>query len=131
AIRDVEAFVADQEKPVWRISVAPSAGHQLVAAVQAKTGARAYYDWQGGMVWLALDDADNAHAALIRGAVAATGGGHATLIRASAALRATVPVFQPEPPAVQALNGRIRAAIDPDGLFHAARMSGPAQASAA
>ncbi|MGB7432332.1 MAG: FAD-binding protein [Ahrensia sp.] len=131
AIRDVEAFVADQEKPVWRISVAPSAGHQLVAAVQAKTGARAFYDWQGGLVWLALDDADNAHAALVRGAVAATGGGHATLIRASAALRATVPVFQPEPPAVHALNGRIRAAIDPDGLFHAARMSGPAQASAA
>lgn len=131
AIRDVDAFVADQTKPVWRISVAPSAGHKVVAAVQAKTGAKAYYDWQGGLVWLALEDADNAHATLIRGAIAATGGGHATLIRASAALRATVPVFQPEPPAVQALNGRIRSAIDPDGVFDVARMSGPARASAA
>lgn len=131
AIRDVEPFVADQTKPVWRISVAPSAGHQVVTAIQAKTGAQAFYDWQGGLVWLALDDIDNAHAPMVRGVIASLGGGHATLVRASDAVRSSVPVFQPEAQAIQALNARIRASIDPDSVFDAARMAAPAQAHAA
>lgn len=131
AIRDVDAFAADQSKAVWRISVAPMIGHQVVAAVRAKLGAQAFYDWQGGLVWVAVDEADSAHASFIRGAIAALGGGHATLIRASASVRASIPVFQPEPPAVQALSSRIRAAVDPDGVFDAARMAGFAQAHAA
>ena len=53
--------------------------------------------------------------------VAATGG-HATLIRAPAAVRAAVDVFTPEEPALAALTKRVRAGFDPHGVLNAGRM---------
>ena len=47
-------------------------------------GAQWFYDWAGGLIWVALPPSDDAGAATIRRAAAATGG-HATLVRASAA----------------------------------------------
>lgn len=130
-IRDVKPFCDGTQTPVWRISVAPMAGHKVVADIAAKTDCDAFYDWQGGLVWLRINDADDAVAATVRGAVASHGGGHALLVRASDDLRRTVPVFQPEPLPIQALNARIRTAIDPDGVFDASRMLPPHDARAA
>lgn len=122
SMRDVTPFADGSPKPVWRISVAPMAGHQVVAEILSKVDGHAFYDWQGGLVWLCLDDETNAHAVLVRSAIIANGGGHATLIRASDEVRAATPVFQPEIPAVAALSARIKAAMDPDGLFNIGRM---------
>ena len=60
------------------------------------------YDWAGGLIWAALPPADDAAAGPVRAIVAAVGG-HATLIRAPAAVRAAVDVFTPETAALSAL----------------------------
>jgi len=79
------------------------------------------YDWSGGLVWVALPASDNARAPQVRAAVAAAGG-HATLIRAPAAVRAAVEVFSPEPPPLAALTARVRHSFDPHGVLNPGRM---------
>ncbi|MDP2734228.1 MAG: 2-hydroxy-acid oxidase, partial [Hoeflea sp.] len=114
-------FAGASMKPVWRVSVAPSAGHQLVAALRLKTGVDAFYDWQGGLVWLCMEA--DPEAGLIRQYIKALGGGHATLVRASAAIRASVPVFEPQPRALEALTRRIKDQFDPGGVLNPGRMT--------
>ncbi|MDE1931788.1 MAG: hypothetical protein KGI43_09525, partial [Alphaproteobacteria bacterium] len=54
---------------------------------------------------------------------AALGGqGHATLIRAPAALRAAVPVFEPLAPAVAALSARVKDSFDPKRVLNRGRL---------
>lgn len=119
-IRDVKPFVDGGSRPVWRVSVAPSAGHQLVAALRLKTGVDAFYDWQGGLVWLRMEaDPD---AALVRQYIRALGGGHATLVRADAATRAATEVFEPQPPVLEALSRRIKRQFDPGGVLNPGRV---------
>ncbi len=120
-IRDVAPFCDGGERPVWRVSVAPSVGHQLVAALRLRAGVDAYYDWQGGLVWLRMEA--EAEAPLIRGAIAALGGGHATLVRADRQTRQTVPVFQPEDAALAALTGRLKTQFDPQKILNPGRMN--------
>ena len=99
-----------RERPLWRISVAPSRGHEIAAAITP--AAQMFYDWAGGLVWVAMPLADEPDAAAIRRAVAALGG-HATLIRAPAAVRAAVDVFAPEDAASRALGKRVKESFDP------------------
>jgi glycolate oxidase FAD binding subunit len=124
AVRDVAPFAAAGPcgtHDLWRISTAPTSGAEIGRALRDKADAAAFYDWAGGLVWAALPPADDAHAPLVRNTVAAVGG-HATLIRAPAAVRAAVDVFTPEPPALAALTGRVRASFDPQGVLNAGRM---------
>jgi glycolate oxidase FAD binding subunit len=121
AVRDAEAFAG--AGPVWRVSVAPTAGPKLVAALARRYALRACYDWSGGLVWLGLpDEAEDALAAEIRAAIAAIGGGHATLMRGSPALRTAISPFQPQPPALAALSQRLKAQFDPRGILNPGRM---------
>lgn len=120
-IRDVAPFADGTMKPVWRVSVAPSAGHQLVAALRLKTGVDAFYDWQGGLVWLRMEA--DPEADLLRQYIRAVGGGHATLIRADSATRGTVPVFEPQPKPLEALARRIKDQFDPAGILNPGRMT--------
>lgn len=122
SIRDVLPFADGSQKPVWRISVAPMQGHKVAGDILSKADGEVFYDWQGGLIWLQLADENDANAALVRGAVMAHGGGHATLIRASETVRAVTPAFHPEAPPVAALSARIKNAMDPDGLFNLGRM---------
>jgi len=119
-VRDVRAFVGD-ERPVWRISAPPMAGPAIVAAIRAETACEAYYDWAGGLVWLAVPRAPDAWAAVVRKGGGAVGG-HATLIRAPAEVRAAVAVFEPEPPALAALTRRVKASFDPLNLLGPGRL---------
>jgi glycolate oxidase FAD binding subunit len=84
-------------------------------------GARWFYDWGGGLVWLSALAAGDAGAAVIRSAVATTGG-HATLVRAPDSVRAAVPVFQPLDPVSMRLTEGIRASFDPKRVFEPGRM---------
>jgi len=121
-IRDAAPFVSRPELIIWRASVAPLAGPSVLAAVQrAIPGAKGYLDWGGGLVWLSLP-AGEARDGEVRRAVAAAGGGHATLIRAPEPVRAGVPVFQPEPDALAALSRRVKAQFDPKGVLNPGRM---------
>ena len=58
---------------------------------------------------------------LVRAIVAAVGG-HATLIRAPAAVRAAVDVFTPETAALSALTKRLHDSFDPRGVLNTGRM---------
>ena len=50
------------------------------------------------------------------------GEGHATLVRAPAAIRATVPVFEPQDAGLAALTKRIKESFDPKGVLGPGRM---------
>lgn len=121
-IRDVHPYADGTARPLWRVSVAPTAGHQLVAALRLEAGIDAYYDWQGGLVWLRMEA--DPEAELLRRYIKALGGGHATLMRASAEAMASTPVLQPQAEAVEALSARIKDKFDPAGIFVGAFASG-------
>ncbi|MDQ0301965.1 FAD-binding protein [Ancylobacter polymorphus] len=105
---------------LWRISVAPMAGPSVGAALR-EIGARCLYDWAGGLVWAEMPGAEPQTAA-VRAAVAAAGGGHATLIRASAAARAAEEVFQPLDPITGALIARMKNGFDPGRVLSPGRI---------
>jgi glycolate oxidase FAD binding subunit len=86
-----------------------------------RSAAKAFYDWSGGLIWLALPPASDADHLLVRASIGATGG-HATLIRAPTAVRASVPVLHPQTPALTALAARVKESFDPKGLFNPGRM---------
>jgi glycolate oxidase FAD binding subunit len=109
------------DAPVWRISTAPGAGPKVVAAVSAYMECRAFYDWSGGLVWAEVLPTTDAGAADIRRVIAAHGG-HATLIRADAQVRAAVEVFQPLEAGLEKLSRKLKAAFDPAGILNPGRM---------
>jgi glycolate dehydrogenase FAD-binding subunit len=124
AIRDVMPFAADGEavaRPLWRISTAPTRGPDVVAQIAARLDIEAVYDWGGGLVWLALPAGDDVGAKLVRRAVA-THGGHAMLVRAPQAVRATADVFTPQEAALAALTRRVKGSFDPKGVLGPGRM---------
>ncbi|MGA0606512.1 glycolate oxidase subunit GlcE [Phenylobacterium sp. VNQ135] len=106
-VREVKAFARDP-RPLWRLSVAPSAGCQVVAALEGD----ALYDWAGGLVWL-LTEAEGpaVHAAAERA------GGHALRLRGSG------PAFAPLSSGLATLNARVKAAFDPLEVLNPGRMA--------
>jgi glycolate oxidase FAD binding subunit len=115
-IRDVRALLPEGAA-LWRVSLAATQASALVASLPE---AAYFFDWGGGLVWLAMDDASvPARADMLR---AAMGEGHATLMRASDAMRARVPVFQPMAPGLAALTRGVKAQFDPRGILNPGRM---------
>jgi glycolate oxidase FAD binding subunit len=124
AIRDATPFAAVGSaggRDVWRISTAPAHGTDIGRALVQRGEAEVLYDWAGGLIWAALPSCDDAQSRLVR-ALVGERGGHATLIRAPAAVRAAVDVFEPEPPGLSALTKRVREGFDPRGVLNPGRM---------
>jgi glycolate oxidase FAD binding subunit len=121
SVRQVKPFAVDaaRDRPLWRISTAPSKGHEIAALITP--AAQMYYDWGGGLIWAAMPFADEPDAASIRSVVASLGG-HATLVRAPAALRASLDVFEPQEAGLAALNKRVKEGFDPKGVLNPGRM---------
>jgi glycolate dehydrogenase FAD-binding subunit len=115
-VREVRPF-ANDARVLWRVSTAPACGHEVVAAIGE--GAEHFYDWAGGLIWITVPG--DGRAERIRGAVALAGG-HATLVRAPASLRATVPVFEPQDAGLAALTRRVKESFDPKGILGPGRM---------
>jgi len=124
AIRDARAFAASGpagERCVWRISTAPVQGAEFGRRLAAAADVEVAYDWAGGLIWAAIAPSDDAGAAIVRAAVAESGG-HATLVRAPAAVRALVPVFEPQRGPLAALTARVKESFDPRGVLNPGRM---------
>ncbi len=117
-------FYADGEEIVWRLSVPPAEGATVAGRIAGELDARVFYDWGGGLIWLALPPGtEGAGADPVRAAVAPTGG-HATLFRAPEAVRRRVPAFHPQPAGLAALSARVKQAFDPVGILNPGRMDG-------
>ena len=122
-VRDALAFAAPEFKDsqVWRISVPPSDGPDVGARLKNATGGEVFYDWGGGLIWLAHPAAQDALADTVRAQITDTTG-HATLIRADEQVRGSIYVHQPLPAAIAALSSRVRGAFDPEGILNPGRM---------
>ena len=121
-VRDAIPFTGDRAgDQVWRISVPPTAGAEVVRRLTDGLGGDAYYDWGGGLIWFALPTREDAGATAVRAAIADCGG-HATLVRASADVRQAVEVFQPQPGPLDELSRRVKDAFDPEGVLNPGRM---------
>lgn len=106
--------------PLWRLSVAPMEGARTMTGILDQVPGRGLMDWAGGQLWLALEPgAEDGGVDRIRSVM---DGGHATLIRGAADLRARIPVFQPQPAPLAALTKRIKDGFDPRGVLNPGRM---------
>lgn len=121
SIRDVAPFVDASFGSVWRLSAPPAEGAAVAERIERScTGAKWYLDWAGGLIWVATGT-ERQHPAHIREALGATGG-HATLIRAPAVVRANVDVFHPQSIGVASLSKRVKHQFDPARVLNPGRM---------
>ena len=97
------------EAPLWRISIPARKLAGLAEALEGPWLA----DWGGALVWAR-------QVANPRPAAAALGG-HAMLWSAPPGMRAAIPALHPQPAANAALEARVRAAFDPQGIFATGR----------
>ncbi len=119
AIRDAAMIGREATRVVWRISAAPSEGPEVMARIKDQADVRFFFDWAGGLIWLDVSLTEDASAAIVRGAITT---GNATLMRAPAAIRSRVEVFQPQAPALGALTARVKASFDPRARLNPGRM---------
>ena len=92
----------------------------MVYALRMEAAVEAFYDWQGGLIWLRIEGEPEADA--VRRLAKIHGGGHATLVRASSAERAAIPVFEPQSATLAALSARLKEQFDPQGILNPGRM---------
>ncbi len=120
-VRMVKPFTAEGSlaRPLWRISAPPAQGYQLADLITP--AAQMFYDWAGGLIWLAMPFENEPDARTIRAAVGRLGG-YATLIRAPESVRAAVDVFEPEAAGIRALNKRVKESFDPQRVLNPGRM---------
>ena len=118
AIRDAEPLEAAPGDAIWRVSVRPSLGPAIVAAITAASG-RIFLDWGGGLAWIAGPPA--MHEAVTAAARAAHGVW--TLLRGPETMRAAVDVVPAEPPPLARITRRVKAAMDPAGILNPGRIT--------
>jgi glycolate oxidase FAD binding subunit len=113
--RQVGAVAALARFPViWRLLVPPRQAARIIGEIEPE---EFQLDWGGGLIWVGAQQVD---AGRVRGALH---GGHATLIKASAAERGAHAVFEPQAAALAAVAARFKSAFDPDHRLNPGRMS--------
>jgi glycolate oxidase FAD binding subunit len=118
-IRDARPLIAQPADAVWRVSVRPSSGPSVLAALRP-AGVAGYLDWGGGMVWLAGPADAATHAAVENAANAA--GGNWTLLRAPDTLRGAVRVVPDEVAPLARITRQVKAVMDPAGILNPGRL---------
>lgn len=118
-VRDAHPLPLRPDDAIWRISVRPSAAPKMIEAIDAAQG-RWFLDWGGGLVWAAAAPEASTHQLITNAAKQA--GGVWMLLRAPAALRASVAVVPPLSPVFARLTKRMKEAFDPQGILNPGRM---------
>ena len=120
----VQPFLAQGSRIVWRLCPTPSHAASIAHSILSTlASAEFYFDWGGGLIWLSLDPAEagpDAGAGIVR-PVVKSAGGHATLVVAPEAVRASVPVFEPLSPGLAQLTARVKSGFDPRGVLNPGR----------
>jgi glycolate oxidase FAD binding subunit len=120
-IAQVKPLTKANGPAIWKLSLPAHRAQACMQTISDNLGARYFYDWGGGLVWLAVMPGDDAGALRIRAAVAEAQG-HATLMRASDDIRTKVDVFAPLGAALMKVTSGIKQSFDPDGIFNPGRM---------
>ena len=118
-VRDARPLIAGETDAVWRVSVRPSSGPSVLAALRP-AGVTGYLDWGGGLVWLAGPPDAATHAAVEAAANAA--GGNWTLMRAPDTLRGAVRVVPDEAAPLARITRQVKVAMDPAGILNPGRI---------
>ena len=109
AARQLQGLRPDASQRLWRISVRPSHGAAVGAALRAAGATSIQYDWGGGLIWAIAPASVDLRAAL-------TLPGHAQCFTN------THGAFHPEPAPQATLTAALRAKFDPKGLFNQGKM---------
>ncbi len=121
-IRDVRFLAEPSERTIWRLSTPPTKAPSVAASiVDELPDAKWLYDLGGGLIWLSVEAAGDAGAAVIRQTLSATSG-NATLLRAPDEIRQAVPVFQPLAGPLMRLTEGIKRSFDPSSILEPGRM---------
>jgi len=119
-VRTLKMF-QDMPNPLWRVSTKPSVAAKVINNLARKIDIKAAYDWSGGLIWVETPALTDGAAVDLRRTLAEFGG-HATLIRAEAATRAGMDMFEPLDPPLAALSAKLKHAFDPLGILNPGRM---------
>ncbi len=120
-IRSLAFLSANFERPLWRITVAPSKAAQIVRALSAFFDLSAAYEWSGGLIWLETPPSSEASVTELR-RVLAEFEADSMLMRAPRSVRSSIEVFHPLPLTKMKLVQAIKKAFDPVGVLNPGRM---------
>jgi len=120
-ISEIGSLLNNQSDQIWKVLVPPSEGAKILETVRRDIKCDAYFDWGGGLIWLAADKSLDGVGSTIRAALRSIGG-HATLMRGSSDLRSTTDVFQPQASENERLTKSIKENFDPIGVLNPGRM---------
>ena len=118
-VRDASLLAEPRDRHIWRLSVAPSESWRVAERLHAAGEVMHFHDWAGGLIWAAV--APTFTAETVRAAVGPNGG-HATLVRAPADIRAAAQVFEPQSGPLGSLSARVKASFDPERVLNPGRM---------
>ncbi len=120
-IRSLSFLSGGFERPLWRVSIAPSKAAIVVRALSAFFDVNAAYEWSGGLLWLELPPSSDASVTEVR-RVLAEFEADAMLMRAPRPVRSNIEVFHPLPLAKMNIVQAIKKAFDPSGILNPGRM---------
>ena len=120
-VRDAEMF-GESDSAVWRVSIKPSDASAFATQLSSLVDAEYLFDLGGGLIWVSVPALGDACAGTIRGVISRLGG-HATLVRAPAAIRAAVGAFHPQCEAQERISRALRAKFDPGGILNPGRIA--------
>jgi glycolate oxidase FAD binding subunit len=120
-IRALAFLSAEFERPLWRITTAPSKAALIVRALSAFFEVNAAYEWSGGLLWLELPPSADASVTEVR-RVLAEFEADAMLMRAPRQVRESIEVFHPLPFTKMKIVQALKNAFDPAGVLNPGRM---------